>query len=86
LTSELRQIWQNVRPAPWQRKVANSCERMAVLPRISDKKAKELYIRRVLSSPLINVEKIMSYCVPEVVMKLSKNGKTIVLMTDQTLR
>jgi hypothetical protein len=34
---------------------SNSSEWIAVLPRNCDKKAKELYIRRVLSSPLIDV-------------------------------
>ena len=62
----------------------NSYEWMSVLPRECLKKTKELYIRRVLSSPLIEVSKVMSVYVPEVVNKLSKNGETIILMMDQS--
>ena len=62
----------------------NSYEWMSVLPRECLKKSKELYIRRVLSSPLIDVSKVMSVYAPEIVNKLSKNGETIVLMMDQS--
>jgi hypothetical protein len=62
----------------------NSCEWMAVLPRKCEKKAKELHIRRVLSSPLINTAEIMSYYISEVVRRLSGKERTIVLMMDQS--
>ncbi|MDR1236466.1 MAG: hypothetical protein LBJ96_05690, partial [Holosporaceae bacterium] len=45
---------------------------------------KELYIRRTLSSPLIKTEEVMSYYISEVVEKISKKGKTVVLMMDQS--
>ena len=63
---------------------ANSYDWMTVFPRICSKKSKERAINRVLSSPLIDVAEVMFYYVAEVVKKLSKNGKTIILMIDQS--
>jgi hypothetical protein len=65
-------------------KSANSYEWMTVFPRICAKKSKERAINRILSSPLIDVEEVMSYYIPEVVEKISKKGKTVVLMMDQS--
>jgi hypothetical protein len=63
---------------------ANTGEWKAILPRESTAKSKENWIAHVLSSPLIDVGKIMNAFVPEVVNLLSKNGKTVVLMMDQS--
>jgi len=62
----------------------NSYEWMSVLPRDCVKKAKETYIKRLLSSHLIVVQEIMSWYVCEIVKKISQNEKTIVLMMDQS--
>lgn len=65
-------------------KSVNSYEWISVLPRESLKDSKEKHIKRVLSSPLIDVPKIMSLYIPEIVKNLSQNEKGVVLMMDQS--
>jgi hypothetical protein len=65
-------------------KSVNSYEWTTVFPRICAKKSKERAINRTLSSPLIDVSKVMGCYVPEVVKRLSWNGETVVLMMDQS--
>jgi hypothetical protein len=48
---------------------------MTVFPRICAKKSKERAINRILSSPLIDVEEVMSYYISEVVKKNIEEGK-----------
>jgi hypothetical protein len=50
----------------------NSYEWITVLPQDCAKKAKELHIRRLLSSPLIDVSEVMPYYAPEVAKKTVK--------------
>lgn len=63
----------------------NSSEWMAILPRqTGDEKSKERFISRVLSNPLIDPIKVMHGFIPDIVAKLTQNGKSLILMLDQS--
>ncbi len=63
----------------------NTAEWQSVLPRQDcDDKSKERYISRFLANPLIQPLKVMGGFAPEVLTGLSSNGRTVVLMLDQS--
>lgn len=63
----------------------NTAEWQAILPRkTGDLKSKERYINRFLSNPLINPIVIMGRFIPEIAEMAMANGKTIILMLDQS--
>ena len=67
------------------KRVANSSEWVAVLPRrTEDEASKARYIRRFLSNPLIEPLRVMGGFIPEIAEVAGANGKTIVLMMDQS--
>jgi hypothetical protein len=64
---------------------ANTAEWQAILPRkTGDLKSKERYINRFLSNPLINPVTVMGGFIPEIAEMAMTNGKTIILMIDQS--
>ena len=65
-------------------KSANSYEWIAVLPRKCDKKSKERYISRFLSNKLIKPIAVMNDFVPELLAMSGRNGKTVILILDQS--
>ena len=65
-------------------KNVNTSEWMSVLPRKTDEKSKERYISRVLSNKLIKPSTVMHGFIPEIMLMSASNGKTVVLMLDQS--
>ena len=65
-------------------KTVNTAEWIAVLPRKSDDKSKERYISRVLSNKLIKPTSVMRGFIPEIIEIAASNGKTVILMLDQS--
>ncbi len=65
-------------------KSANTAEWISVLPRAIDEKSKERYINRVLSNKLINPISVMNGFIPEIAEMAGSNGKTVILMMDQS--
>jgi len=64
---------------------ANTAEWQAVLPRrTGDKKSKERYISRFLSNRLIDPIAVMGGFIPEIVTMAGAEGKTVILMMDQS--
>lgn len=64
---------------------ANTAEWQSVLPRrVSDEESKERYIRRFLSNELIAPLAVMRGFIPEIAEMAGTNGKTIILMMDQS--
>lgn len=64
---------------------ANTAEWQAILPRqTGDLKSKERYISRFLSNKLVAPTKVMCGFIPEIVTAAGTNGKTIILMMDQS--
>lgn len=64
---------------------ANTAEWQAVLPRrVGDGKSKERYISRLLGNPLIEPLVVMRGFIPEIAGMAGANGKTVVLMMDQS--
>ena len=64
---------------------ANTAEWQAILPRqTGDLKSKERYISRFLSNKLVAPIKVMCGFIPEIVAAAGTNGKTIILMMDQS--
>ena len=64
---------------------ANTAEWMSILPRkTGDEKSKERFISRFLSNPLIHPISVMTGFIPEIVEMMGENGKTVILMLDQS--
>jgi hypothetical protein len=63
---------------------ANTGEWQSVLPRRADDKSKERYISRLLSNRLINPITVMGGFIPEIAGMAGDNGKTVILMMDQS--
>lgn len=64
---------------------ANTAQWQAILPRkTGDFKSKERYINRLLSNPLIRPVAVMGGFIPELAEMAMTNGKTIILMMDQS--
>jgi hypothetical protein len=63
----------------------NTSELLSVLPRqTKDAESKYRYINRWLKNPLIKPVEVMGGFIPEIAALAGADGKTIVLMTDQT--
>lgn len=64
----------------------NTAEWMELLPRIHDiqAKSKERFISRTLSNPLIKVKDVMKNFIHELVSKIHRCGKKVILMMDQS--
>lgn len=63
----------------------NTGEWGAVLPRKTiDSKSRERYISRLLSNKLINPIMVMGGFIPELIEMSGSNGKTVILMMDQS--
>lgn len=62
----------------------NTAEWAAILPRKIQEKSKERYISRFLSNSLINPLSVMNGFIPELTEMMGANGKTIILMLDQS--
>lgn len=64
---------------------ANTAEWQAILPRkTGDMKSKERYISRFLSNSLVKPLTVMGGFIPELAEMATSNGKTIILMLDQS--
>lgn len=63
---------------------ANTAEWIAVLPRKVDSKSKERYVSRLLSNCLIDPIRVMTGFIPEIAQMMSSQGRTIILMLDQS--
>lgn len=64
---------------------ANTAEWQAVLPRrVSDEKSKERFISRILACEKIAPLAVMRCFIPEVAEMAGGNGKTVILMMDQS--
>ena len=64
---------------------ANTAEWSAVMPRKDcDEKSRERYISRFLSNKLINPIAVMGGFIPELIEMSGSNGKTVILMMDQS--
>jgi hypothetical protein len=64
---------------------ANTSEWQAVLPRrVGDEKSKERYISRLLSNERIDPLVVMGCFIPEIAAMAGENGKTVILMMDQS--
>lgn len=64
---------------------ANTAEWQAILPRqTGDLKSKERYISRFLSNKFVIPPQIMGGFIPEIATAAGTNGKTIILMMDQS--
>ena len=64
---------------------ANTAEWIAVLPRkVGQAKSKERYVSRFLSNRLIDTHAVMSGFIPELVQMMTDQGRTVVLMLDQS--
>lgn len=64
---------------------ANTAEWQAVLPRrVSDEKSKERFISRLLASEKIAPLRVMRCFIPEIAEMAGANGKTVILMMDQS--
>ncbi len=63
---------------------ANTAEWISVLPRKIDDKSKERYISRLLSNDRIKPIKVMHGFIPELIEMSCDNGKTAILMLDQS--
>jgi len=63
----------------------NTAEWQAVLPRRHvDDKSKERYVSRLLANPLISPLRVMQGFIPEIAEMAGSNGKTIILLMDQS--
>ena len=64
---------------------ANTAEWISVLPRkVGEAKSKERYVSRFLSNRLIDPCAVMRGFIPEVVEIMTAQGRTVVLMLDQS--
>ena len=63
---------------------ANTGEWIPVLPRDCAKKSGERYISRFLSNPLVSPLAVMGGFIPELIIMNGTNGKTAILMLDQS--
>lgn len=64
---------------------AQTAEWQTVLPRRKvDDKSKERYVTRRLANPLISPLRVMQGCIPEIAEMAGSNGKTIILLMDQS--
>ena len=63
---------------------ANTAEWISVMPRKADDKSKERYISRLLSNDRIKPIKVMHGFIPELIEMSCDNGKTAILMLDQS--
>lgn len=63
----------------------NTAEWQSVLPRkTGDEKSKERFISRWLANPLICPVSVMQGFIPEIAHMMGENGKTLILMLDQS--
>lgn len=64
---------------------SNTAEWASVMPRKDcDEKSRERYISRFLSNKLINTTVVMGGFIPELIDMSGSNGKTVILMMDQS--